>query len=275
MLKQRILTALLLVPLVLYLVLVANSLWLAVVVGLVVVLGAWEWCKIAGIESAIGQVLYVSCIVFLLSICFICRQAEWVPVIILIAVCWWLMAMLVLLGTQRQWFEFHVSTAIKAIIGIVVLVPAWLSLILLQDNGTPEGRSRLLLLLLIIWTADIAAYFSGRAWGKHTLASRISPGKTWEGVYGALIASLLMTLGFIWVNHIQRYEIIVFFLLGLIAVPVSIIGDLFESLMKRAANLKDSGKLLPGHGGVLDRIDSLTAAGPVFYAGYWLSRYLI
>ncbi len=275
MLKQRILTAVLLVPLVLYLVLVANSLWLTAVVGLVVVLGAWEWCKIAGIESSTGQVLYVSCIVLLLYICFIFRQAEWIPVIILISVCWWLMAALLLLGTQRQWFVFHVSKVIKAIIGLVVLVPAWLSLILLQDNGTTEGRSRLLLLLLIIWTADIAAYFSGRAWGKHTLANRISPGKTWEGVYGALIASLVMTLGFIMINRVQQYEVIMFIVLGLLAVPVSIIGDLFESLMKRAANLKDSGKLLPGHGGVLDRIDSLTAAGPVFYAGYWLSRYLI
>jgi len=274
-LKQRILTAVVWVPLVLYLVLVANSLWLAGVVGLVVVLGAWEWCKIAGIESITGQILYVLFIVLLLYFCFISRQAVWMPVIILIAVCWWLMAMVVLLGTQRQWFIFHVTTAIKAVIGLVILVPAWLSLLLLQDNGTPEGRSRLLLLLLIIWTADIAAYFSGRAWGKHTLASRISPGKTWEGAFGAIIASLLMTVGFIMINRIQHDEISVYFVLGLIAVPVSIIGDLFESLMKRAANLKDSGKLLPGHGGVLDRIDSLTAAGPVFYAGYWLSRYLI
>ena len=157
---------------------------------------------------------------------------------------------------------------------MLVLVPAWLSLVLLHDQGSAEGRRLVMLLLVLIWAADIAAYFTGKRWGKTALANRISPGKTWQGAYGGIVASMAIALGFTLVSNMQQYEIITLILLGLITVPVSIIGDLFESLMKRAANLKDSGSLLPGHGGILDRIDSLTAAGPVFLAGVWLSGLL-
>ena len=161
-----------------------------------------------------------------------------------------------------------------ALVGIVVLVPTWLALVDLR------GRGALLLLLLmaVAWTSDIAAYFAGRRFGRHKLAAAISPGKTWEGVAGALAAiSLYAALWvYAWPNHYPpafrighsgAFLMLCFLLLLTVA---GIYGDLFESALKRRAGVKDSGKSLPGHGGVLDRIDALTAVLPLAALAYSL-----
>ncbi len=121
-------------------------------------------------------------------------------------------------------------------------------------------------LLVLIWTADVCAFFSGRRWGKNHLAPRISPGKTWEGVYGALAGCTLLVIIFNIMFELEIIDLIGFIIVCLLTVMISIVGDLLVSLMKRRVNLKDSGHFIPGHGGVLDRIDSLSSAAPVFLA---------
>ncbi len=140
----------------------------------------------------------------------------------------------------------------------------------LLHGGRGDGVYLVLFLLVMIWIADSAAYFSGRRWGKTRLAGRISPGKSWEGVFGALFATSAFSLAAASFKDMQGTEILVFLFICLVTVSASILGDLMESMIKRQSGLKDSGSLLPGHGGVLDRMDSLTAAAPVFLSGLWL-----
>ncbi|MEX2353366.1 MAG: phosphatidate cytidylyltransferase, partial [Gammaproteobacteria bacterium] len=187
---------------------------------------------------------------------------------------WWVGAAILIIGVQRQLLEIPASRVFTTLAGLLVLLPAWLSLILLHQQGS-DGRVLLIYLLMLTWIADISAYFGGRRWGKKTLCNHISPGKTREGLYVALIMCGLFSLVFAVLIKFQAIEIIMFVLLSALTVLASVSGDLLESLMKRRAGLKDSGSLLPGHGGVLDRIDSITAAGPVFVAGIYLSGWWI
>ncbi|MBT8433616.1 MAG: phosphatidate cytidylyltransferase [Gammaproteobacteria bacterium] len=133
------------------------------------------------------------------------------------------------------------------------------------------GGEILLYLLSLVWVADIGAYFSGRRFGKRKLAPAISPGKTWEGFCGGLVANLLWIIGIYFFSTGWGFGFLQFVLIGVATSLISVVGDLFESILKREAGVKDSGKLLPGHGGVLDRIDSLIAASPVFVAGTFLA----
>jgi phosphatidate cytidylyltransferase len=172
-----------------------------------------------------------------------------------IAVLWWIVA---LVWVVR--FAGRVSGLSAGLAGVLVLVPAWLALVQLHEIS----RQLVLLLILLVVAADVGAYFGGRTFGKHKLAPTVSPGKTWEGVAGGLVAALLMaTAGVYWLN-LNAWPF-----LGLVAAVVfaSIVGDLTESMFKRHAGLKDSGSLLPGHGGVMDRVDSVTAAAPFFLLG--------
>jgi phosphatidate cytidylyltransferase len=269
-LKQRILTALVLVPLVLIIVIYSHSTLLALILALIVCLGAWEWTKISGLTSLLHRLSFLLIFLLLLSAAWIIRQHLYASLIITTAVIWWGFATLLIIGIQRKIIELPMSVIMSCLIGFLVLVPAWLSLVLLHEHA-PDGRYLLLYLLVLVWLADIAAYFGGRKWGKVKLASHISPGKSREGVYTALLGSALFASAIAALMELQLIEVVMFILLSVLTVLASIAGDLFESLMKRRANLKDSGSLLPGHGGVLDRVDSLTAAAPVFVAGLYLS----
>jgi len=162
----------------------------------------------------------------------------------------------------------------------VRLIALLLSLSLLWISGQglvfihlhfEQGGWIMLYLLTLVWVADIGAYFSGRKFGKHKLAPGISPGKTWEGVAGGMMLNVLWMLIVFWLSNGWGLEIWQFILVGLATTMISVVGDLYESILKREAKVKDSGKLLPGHGGVLDRIDSLIAATPVFLAGLYMA----
>jgi phosphatidate cytidylyltransferase len=273
-LRQRILTALILAPLMILLVIYADTLWLALAFGAIVCAGAVEWMKISGYDGGAGTVAFVLLVTLLLIALYLLRDSVWSRVIVLMGVFWWILAYMWLIAVQRQAVGLSATGLVKSAIGLLVLIPAWISLILLHDGGSDRGRAMLVVLLVLIWTADVAAYFGGRRWGRVRLADRISPGKTREGAYTAMLASALVSLLAAISIDMQPYEIIVFIIIGMITVTASIAGDLLESLMKRSANLKDSGDLLPGHGGLLDRIDSMTAAGPVFLACLWAAGWL-
>jgi phosphatidate cytidylyltransferase len=158
---------------------------------------------------------------------------------------------------------------IKFIVALPVLVPAWgaLNALHLSDQ---QGPALVLFLVVLMWIADSGAYFAGRSLGRHKLAPSISPGKTWEGVFGGLVACAVYALiAGNWFS-LGNLQLSLFIMLALVTAAISVAGDLFISLLKRQEGIKDSGNLIPGHGGILDRIDSLLAAAPVFLFGYGL-----
>lgn len=264
---QRILTALVLVPLVVAGVLYFSTPLLALVLALAVLVGGWEWARLAGMESR-QRVLYLLLIGLLLGVSALLIYYRWYWGYWLFAAAsgWWLLVTLFLLNYHP---ERSTKPGIlgKSLFGLLVLVPAWASLVMIHGLGD-QGPQLVLFLMVLIWVADSFAYFSGRRWGRVKLAPAISPGKTREGVYGALAGAVLCGFVLAWLRpHSQLLFLLVFCVLVAL---ISVVGDLFESLMKRQAGLKDSGNLLPGHGGMLDRIDSLTAASPLFLFGLLL-----
>ncbi len=271
MLKQRVLTSLVLIPLGVLAVLLLDTRYLAWILAAVVCLAAREWAHMAGIAKQRGVILFILLVLVLLPVSYVLHETIWSRVVIYAGVLGWLAASMLLVAVQQQYVRMGLSRNVKIVMGLLVLVPAWLSLVLLHAEA---GKGILLALFVIIWGADISAFFYGKKRGKTLLCGRISPGKTREGLYAALLAGALLSLAAAWLNGLQPFDIPAFILLGTVTVLVSIVGDLLESLMKRSAGMKDSGDLLPGHGGVMDRIDSLTAAGPVFLSGIWLSGIL-
>jgi phosphatidate cytidylyltransferase len=260
MLRQRVITAVIMACLV-----IGAIFWLpqnvtAVVITLVVLAGAWEWGGFLGLKQPLARLGYVlviaACIAFVWSQGMSSARAGQ---LLSAAAIWWFIALLWILTIPGM-----VNRGSAALAGILVLVPAWLALIRLHQ----QAPFWLLFLLLLVVAADVGAYFAGRQFGRHKLAPKVSPGKTWEGVLGGIAAAAAMAVvGTAW------FEVDVAEFIGVCAIAViaSIIGDLTESMFKRHAGLKDSGTILPGHGGVLDRMDSVTAAAPVFMLGMeWL-----
>lgn len=257
MLKQRLLTAAVLIP-----AFIAAVLWLserafAVLIGAVVTLGAWEWAGLARL-GAVARVAYAAAMAGALFATAL-LPVTWIAGV---AALWWTAAML---RVRRADAHAHAGIAPTLAAGAVVLLPAWYAIVAL--HALPDGAHYVLFLIALIAMADSAAYFAGRKWGSRKLAPNVSPGKTWEGLTGALIASVAM--GGLGIAVLQGPVQGSWLLLAWCVVTViySVVGDLIESLYKRRAGVKDSGRLLPGHGGVLDRIDSLTAAAPVFLLG--------
>lgn len=258
MLKQRIITALVLAPLALagLFGLIDGS--FALFTGVIVLLGAWEWANLAGLEQTVKRLGYVAGLGLLMLGAWLSGSvlASW-P-LWLSAIGWLVCLYWVALYPQSsaQWR----ATTVRLVIGIWVLLPCWIGLIQLRA----VGGEWLLYVLLLVWVADIGAYFAGRRFGRRKLAPRVSPGKSWEGVYGGLLATALLALIFaLWLG-LEAAQGAWLLVATLIVTLVSVLGDLLESMLKRLRGIKDSGHLLPGHGGILDRIDSLTAAVPLF-----------
>jgi phosphatidate cytidylyltransferase len=266
-LKQRIITALILAPAAIWLVLFASTQVLGVALGLVVLLGALEWARLAGYSEPLGRALFLIGLTLLMVAAEAWRRDQGGQWIYLAASLWWLGVLgLLLRRRQGNLGEAQGKSPLALLAGILVLLPAWLAMVELHQRQ-PAGPGLLLFVLLMIWLADIGAYFAGRRFGKTKLAPAISPGKTLEGVYGALFTLLLSGLVLHLWGVLPQLGLLPLLLLCLLVGLFSIVGDLFESLLKRRRGVKDSGRLLPGHGGVLDRIDSLTAALPLFLFG--------
>jgi len=265
MLKQRIITALWLLPIALGGFFLLQGGWFALFIAVIVSLGAWEWARLAGLEAQPQRLAYAGGVALLLAALY--QLPQLAGALLALAVLWWLAAIGLVLGypaSSRLWRALPV----RLLIGLLVLLPAWQGLLLLKQ--WPQGNSLILAVMLLVWLADIGAYFSGKRFGRRKLAVQVSPGKSWEGLYGGLASSLLFTLLVGLYRDWDARELVIALLGAALVVLISVVGDLTESMFKRQAGIKDSSNLLPGHGGVLDRIDSLTAAVPMFAVLLWL-----
>ncbi|MDR2308653.1 MAG: phosphatidate cytidylyltransferase [Paucimonas sp.] len=268
MLKQRIITALILLPIALGGFFLLNGGDFALFIGFVVTLGAWEWARLAGLMAQPLRIAYAAVVAGALMLLYV--LPELAPWVLGASVIWWALATWLVLTYPRS-NELWSSAACRLLIGLLVLLPAWQGLVLLKH--WPLGNGLILAVMVLVWAADIGAYFSGRAFGRRKLAPQVSPGKSWEGVYGGLLVSLLITLGVGLVRDWSIGQLLLGLLGASIVVMSSVVGDLTESMFKRREGIKDSSNLLPGHGGVLDRIDSLTAAVPMFAVLLWAAEW--
>jgi phosphatidate cytidylyltransferase len=251
----RMLTAAVLLAVFLPSVLLAPGWLWALLVSAAIMVGAHEWARLSQFPGSL-PVIYAALVgLIALGLSFLTAadaHATQAALFVLAALFWIVLAPLWLsFGWQGR------SVFIRAAIGLTVLLPTWAALLYLRD----QGAGVLIGVMAIVWIADSAAYFSGRKFGRHKLAPHVSPGKTWEGVAGALLALLL----YAWIiSGLQStVPLALLFPMVIVLFYFSVLGDLFESWIKRVAGMKDSGRLLPGHGGVLDRIDAMTSALPI------------
>lgn len=243
--------------------------WAVAAFGLVFTIGAWEWAGFGALRGTAARAGYALMVAIALGVSWQWTEDSQHLIILLGAACaWWVIAFLWLsLAPARH------NPPLTLVCGLAVLVPAFVALARLQisADGFARGPLLVLWLILMVCAADIGAYFAGRAWGRHKLAPRVSPGKTWQGALGGLLMLALMATAGAVNFGLPPLAVGVF---GLGVGIFSIVGDLTESMFKRAAALKDSGSLLPGHGGLLDRIDSVTAAAPLYALGLFGSGVL-
>jgi phosphatidate cytidylyltransferase len=263
MLKQRIVTAVVLILLLLAVILLLPQPLTVAVLALLTLAGAWEWAGFLDLRRWFGRAGYVLVTAGAMAgAWWIAEDQVWLDDLLWVTLAWWITA-----GIMVVRFPFRLPTGAVAICGLLVLVPTWLALARL-DLIPPRGPELLLFMLGLVWAADIGAYFTGRAWGRCKLTPAVSPNKTWEGVIGGIAAAgSFAIVGALWFELPIR----AFLPLCVAVAAVSVIGDLTVSLFKRRSGIKDSGHLFPGHGGLLDRMDSITAAAPLFLLGLgWL-----
>lgn len=263
MLLHRILTAIVLAVPVVWIILFQSSVYLMVLLLVIASLSAFEWAQLAGIRLVAGRVVFA---VFIAAICwfFIEHLHQYSIWYVMISVAWWFGVHLYLLKATPVQRGFVVSP-VKFAIAVLVIPAAVLAMY--EIHAGPRGGEWLLYGLALVWAADIGAYFSGKRFGKTKLAPNISPGKTKEGLWGAMLATSLYSLLVGSYFELEVKPLIFLLLLSLVLTVISVTGDLYESFLKRETGIKDSGNILPGHGGMLDRIDSVLAAMPVFMIG--------
>jgi phosphatidate cytidylyltransferase len=287
MLKQRILTALILAPLALFAILFLSIDYFQYAVVFVMGLGAYEWANMSGLiqrRMKLVFTLLITSICLLLSIVVPATEI-WIQGkvnsifywILASAAVWWAYSLVMIMMYPKYSHFWQRSNFIRNLFGVFTLVPTWVAIVVLRtslhDVDTTYGASLIFYVLGIVWAADVGAFFVGVKFGKRKLRPNVSPGKTYEGLAGGVMASLAIIAFAAMHYQVEAARISLHILVGVITVGVSALGDLNESMFKRCAGIKDSGNLLPGHGGVLDRIDSLTAAFPVFAFCYvvWMA----
>ncbi|NRA55647.1 MAG: phosphatidate cytidylyltransferase [Gammaproteobacteria bacterium] len=290
MLKQRILTALVLAPLALAGVFLLPLFWFGLMVGVVSLIGAWEWGAFVAAKSnqplesrpndtLSRSIFTVSLALTLLSLAVVVpteeiwRSSQLHPLylaVLLIGALWWACSILMVFKYPKGEGRWADNDFVKALFGQLTLVPFWVGIMAIRafgyDNDQNQGAILVLAVFVIVWGADVGAYFVGRKFGRHKLMPKVSPGKTIEGSAGGMVTALLASM--IANSYFYHIEPVSLLLLVIITSLASVFGDLSESMYKRSAGIKDSGTILPGHGGILDRIDSLTAAVPVFALCY-------
>jgi phosphatidate cytidylyltransferase len=291
MLVQRILTALVLAAVVVLAVFQLPSIYFSLFIAVVTLLAAWEWLALISVDKISSKIWFlVGLILPMLGVTYwtvflelLGEALEWPEVkdysdalewLVIAPVLFWVLTMILIRKASPQLLSMEFSSRFKNFVGWLVLLSAWMFLGKLRAY---YGPGMVLYFLLLIWAADISAYFVGKKWGKDKLAPEVSPGKTVQGMYGALGSAVLCAIGlrlYYGLSALQADEAQLavlmsadMIMLSILTVLISIYGDLFFSLIKRQKGVKDSGSILPGHGGILDRVDSLIAAAPFFYAG--------
>lgn len=258
MLRTRIVTAVIALVVLGVVLFVVPAQLAELFIAVVILAGAWEWSGFLGVSGSISRSAYVAAITVLVIATYLLIPVVSGPVL-QIAFLWWFAAFI-----WTMFFPTPIPFFVRMVAGVLVLVPMFLALVLLYRTGPLV----LLLALLIVWAADAGAYFAGKQFGRVKLAPSISPGKTWEGVIGGLLAVAFLAFA---VAYWSDATLAVLLPFCLAVAALSVVGDLTVSMFKRTAGVKDSGTLFPGHGGVLDRVDSVAAAAPLFALGLpWL-----
>ncbi len=310
MLQQRIITAVILASLAVIAVFRLPGDYFSLVFGVIILMAAWEWCHLIGINEPTRKYLFLLGLLvpmlwiqywtqFLEGLQYLIETAQqdiyqhakkvgWTSIssfmeylnipdvrlysgviewLVIPPVIFWVLVMALIKHTPTGVLKLELRLRYKALLGWFVLLMAWMFLGRLRNL---YGAEMAMYFLILIWVADISAYFVGKKFGKSKLAPEISPGKTMAGFYGALISALVCGIVLSLIYGFPLMNASDMILLSVLTVLISIYGDLFFSVVKRQSNLKESGSLLPGHGGILDRMDSLIAATPIFYAGIYL-----
>jgi phosphatidate cytidylyltransferase len=263
MLKQRLITAAILAPLALLGVFGLPFSGFVYLMDAVILVAAWEWANLSGYQATKERWTYVLVAGVLVAIAHYYQPSISSDLVLQLAVLFWCLALYAVM--RYPVIPGWGSRFARALIGFVVLLPCWFAFVSMK--AADDGDLLILLLFLLVWGADVGAYFAGKRFGRTKLAADVSPGKTREGLYGGLLACLLIAVSYALILGYELPQLILLMVLAFITGLISVLGDLFESMLKRHRGIKDSSQLLPGHGGVLDRIDSLTAAAPLFVLG--------
>lgn len=271
MLKQRIITGSILALAVISSLFLLPSLWFAGLFGVPLLLAAWEWAGLCGYRRKEQRYIYVLVVlsVGIVLLLLTLQNPMTTKYVLIVATAWWIMALIGLLGGKSD-IPLFTFPVVKLISGVLLIVAILLSVYYLHkfDNNSPTA---LFFLFMLVWLADSGAYIAGKLWGKTKLIPSVSPGKTVEGLFGgvAMVSLFSLLVGYFYA-HLSSRALLMLLLTAVVATLFSVLGDLVESKYKRIAGVKDSGQILPGHGGILDRIDGFAAAAPVFTL-CWLS----
>lgn len=286
MLKERVLSAIVMIILAVIALFWLSPLAFTIGLSAIIVLGMWEWAQFAGFKRPIARAIVAFVVTCLLIFPIIAGTSyiqatrfltdETTPLLFVGGI-WWLIAFALVISYPKSAEIWAKSVAAKFIFGFCTLIPFLIGTLALRfyqyNLDEHQGTYLLLYVFLLVWGADSGAYFAGRAFGKHKLAPKVSPGKSWEGAIGGVMTSAIIAVIFLNLTPENVFgrelNTSAFIVLSVVTVAVSILGDLSESMFKRQAGIKDSSQLIPGHGGILDRIDSLTAAVPVFAIGFF------
>ena len=240
-----------------------SDIYFLVLLAALTLLGAWEWFALTGLKSMLGRVLYsLTSSLVSMGLILNINVLPLAELLIPVASFWFLVLLWLAFGPNPVKTVFNKSgQMMRLLTGLLLLVSTAVAMIALRN----ESPAFLMYVLGIAWVADIGAFFVGRQWGRRKLAPGLSPGKSWEGAIGGLVlVGIYSVAGMMLLKTETRYSFQIFITATLLSAVISVVGDLYESYLKRQAGVKDSGVLLPGHGGILDRIDSLLASIPVF-----------
>jgi phosphatidate cytidylyltransferase len=283
LLKQRIITALLLAPAIIAAIFYLPLNYFAALILAVMAIGAWEWGPLMGFSTKPRRIAFVltNVVIIVALWAYIPLDTLWLNANVLhssiiyilwLTVAWWMLSAFLTFVYPRYSKFWSAHRSVRGLFGWLTIVPTWLAFMILRSHEYQvdpyDGAQLIMFLFLMVWSADVGAYFVGKSIGKHKLMPNVSPGKTIEGFIGGIVfACLLVNLaGYMLDWSITQHLTVI--VVTIVITTISVLGDLNESMFKRQAGIKDSGSILPGHGGILDRIDSLTATAPIYALCY-------